>query len=197
MSSKFNIELAQGTITVEGDQEFIMSVYQALQSTLLSGNDKTAAPTPAPAESTPDEAAPAAKATDSEPEPAEAEAAPDESEVNVTPIIKAAELTEEASDTPAENAAPIYEPIPSVLDPERAEREKAEAEAAAEPQATEEAAEESAYPDSSSVLEQIKDSLGDDVESGNQTSILQRIRDSLSEDADKTEEEAPRARDAG
>ena len=47
-----------------------------------------------------------------------------------------------------------------------------------------------------SVLEQIKESLDDDEDSGSQTSILQRIRDSLSEDKNNKADEAPRAADA-
>lgn len=205
MSSKFNIELAQGTVTVEGDEEFIKSVYQALQATLLSGDAPEAKPADTEAE--------AHKATKSAaPEIIPEESAPEESvpeeeiseeiEATVTPINVAetghepaslsSTLIEEGTRAPIEDLEPEYEPIPSVLDPDRAEREKAEAEA-------EEARLEPAPASRGSVLEQIKESLGDDEDSGSQTSILQRIRDSLSEDRGNEAGEAgeaPRAADA-
>ena len=194
MSSKFNIELAQGTITVEGDQEFIMSVYQALQSTLLSGDSHSAAPAPA-------ESAPERKLHAEEPAATEAAVAAGEAdEANVTSInVAEAEPApaEEAAGEAIEEAAPVYEPIPSVLDPHRAEREEAEAARESIEEAPEEIEEEASIaPEQNVVLEQIKESLGNDEDSGSQTSILQRIRDSLSEDADKAEE-TPRAADAG
>ena len=201
MSSKFNIELAQGTITVEGDQDFIMSVYQALQSTLLSDGKHSAAPAPAETrEAAEPEVASAEKNPEPDTAPAQAEA---ESpvEAKVTPI-NAAEDGPEPAQAAIEAAALVYEPIPSVLDPNRAERERAEAEAQATEgtgeEATEEAEEElSVSPKQNVVLEQIKESLGDEADSGGQTSILQRIRDSLSEDASSAkDEDTPRAADA-
>ena len=197
MSSKFNIELAQGTITVEGDQDFIMAVYQALQSTLLSDGKHAAAPAPAEAaEAKEPEAASAEKAPEPETAPERSESdAP--VEANVTPII-VAETEPEAVEDIVEQAAPVYEPIPSVLDPNRAERERAEAEAQAAEEAGEETEEDlSVSPEQNVVLEQIKESLGEEGDTGGQTSILQRIRDSLSEDAsDAKDEDTPRAADA-
>ena len=207
MSSKFNIELAQGTVTVEGDEEFIKSVYQALQATLLSGEAPKAKPADTEAEA--DEATKNAEQEIIPEESASEESVPEEEiseeiEATVTPINVAetgqepaslsSTLIEEGTRAPIEDAEPEYEPIPSVLDPDRAEREKAEAEEEAE-----EARLEPAPASRGTVLEQIKESLGDDEDSGSQTSILQRIRDSLSEDrSDETGEagEAPRAADA-
>lgn len=206
MSSKFNIELAQGTVTVEGDEEFIKSVYQALQTTLLSGDSPKAEPAgtearPADAEAEADKAAKNAEPEIIPEESAPEESIPEASKTTVTPINAAetgqepaslsAGLLDEGTRAPIEDAAPEYDPIPSVLDPDRAEREKAEAEKKAE--------EERLEPTPASrgtVLEQIKESLGDEEDSGSQTSILQRIRDSLSEDKNSEADEAPRAADA-
>lgn len=215
MSSKFSIELAQGTVTVEGDEEFIKSVYQALQDTLLSGDAPTNTAqqepeeTPVEAENPEPEPAKANVEIEAEPELAEAEA-PNGHDENVTPInVVEAETPEPAAPLEEDGAAslesikPKYEPIPAVLDPDRAEREKAEAEAEAneeweETPVVEEARLEPTPASRGSVLEQIKESLDDDEDSGSQTSILQRIRDSLSEDSGKAEtEDTPRAADAG
>ncbi len=214
MSSKFNIELAQGTVTVEGDEEFIKSVYQALQATLLSGDAPAAKPTETEVEA--DKATKNAEPVSlAEPEIIPEESAPEERipEENISEEVKAtvtpinvaetehepaslsATLIEEGTRAPIEDAEPEYEPIPSVLDPHRAEREKAEAEEEAEEKA-EEARLEPAPANRGSVLEQIKESLDDDEDSGSQTSILQRIRDSLSEDKNNKADEAPRAADA-
>ncbi|MCH8862758.1 MAG: hypothetical protein IID51_09635 [Proteobacteria bacterium] len=206
MSSKFSIELAQGTVTVEGDEEFIKSVYQALQATLLSGDFPKTKPVDTEAKA--DKAAKNAEPEIIPEESAPEESIPEASETIVTPINAAetgqepaslsAGLLDEGTRAPIEDAAPEYDPIPSVLDPGRAEREKAEAEKKVE----EEAEEERLEPTPASrgtVLEQIKESLGDEEDSGSQTSILQRIRDSLSEDKNNEAGEAgeaPRAADA-